>query len=34
MVPLTALFSLRSMLGWKLAHLDESARKEIENKAA
>jgi acyl transferase domain-containing protein/NAD(P)H-dependent flavin oxidoreductase YrpB (nitropropane dioxygenase family) len=28
--PITAFFSLRSMLGWKLAHLDESIRKDIE----
>ena len=29
--PITALYSLRSMLGWKLAGLSETAKKEIED---
>jgi acyl transferase domain-containing protein/NAD(P)H-dependent flavin oxidoreductase YrpB (nitropropane dioxygenase family) len=28
--PITALYSLRSMLGWKLAHLDPATKKELE----
>ncbi len=29
--PITALYSLRSMLGWKLANLDASTKKELES---
>ncbi len=29
--PITALYSLRSMLGWKLTHLSDETKKELED---